>query len=80
MEFKACGLHEVTKRLKIRCYYPECSEQVAGGWRRLHRGKLHNLYASSDIIEVIKSIIRWTWHVARMVKMGNTYEILVEKP
>jgi hypothetical protein len=29
-------------------------EEVAGGWRRLHN-ELHNLYASSNIIRVIKS-------------------------
>jgi hypothetical protein len=26
---------------------------VAGGWRRLHNGELHNLYASPNIIRVI---------------------------
>jgi hypothetical protein len=30
-------------------------EEVAGGWRRLHNEELHNLYASPDIIRVIKS-------------------------
>jgi hypothetical protein len=29
-------------------------EEVAGGWRSLHNEELHNLYASSDIIRVIK--------------------------
>jgi hypothetical protein len=29
-------------------------EDVAGGWRRLHNEELHNLYASTDIISVIK--------------------------
>jgi hypothetical protein len=29
-------------------------EEVAGGWRKLHE-ELHNLYASPDIIRVIKS-------------------------
>jgi hypothetical protein len=30
-------------------------EEVAGGWRRLHIEELHNLYASPNVIKVIKS-------------------------
>jgi len=29
-------------------------EEVAGGWRRLHTEELHNLYASPNVIRVIK--------------------------
>jgi hypothetical protein len=29
-------------------------EAGAGGWRRLHNEELHNLYASSDVVRVIK--------------------------
>jgi hypothetical protein len=29
-------------------------EEVTGGWRRLHKEELHNLYASSNIIMVIR--------------------------
>jgi len=56
-------------------------EEVAGSWRRLHNEKLYNLYASSNIIRVIKSgRIRWTGHVARMGEMRNVYNIFVGKP
>jgi hypothetical protein len=27
---------------------------VAGGWRRLHNEKLHNFYASQNIVRMIK--------------------------
>jgi hypothetical protein len=30
-------------------------KEVVGGWRRLHNEELHNLYASTNIIRVIKS-------------------------
>jgi len=40
---------------------------------RLHNEELHNFYASSNIIRVIKSrMMRWAGHVAHMAKMRNT--------
>jgi hypothetical protein len=31
------------------------SDEVTGGWRKLHNEELHNLYSSPSIIRVIKS-------------------------
>jgi hypothetical protein len=58
-------------RLLRRIFGPK-SEDVAGGWRRLHNEELHNLYASPYIIGVIKSRrLRWVGHVARMGEMRS---------
>jgi hypothetical protein len=36
-----------------RIFGPE-REEVVGDWRRLHNEELHNLYASPNIVKVIK--------------------------
>jgi hypothetical protein len=41
-------------RMLRRIFGPK-REEVMGGWRRLHNEELHNLYASPNIIGVIKS-------------------------
>jgi hypothetical protein len=46
-------------------------EEVAGGWRKLHNEELHNLYASPNIIKIIKSRkTRWAGHVACIGEMS----------
>jgi hypothetical protein len=53
---------------------------VGAGWRRLHDEKLRNLYASQNIIRVIKSrSVRWARYIARMGEMRNAYKILFRK-
>jgi hypothetical protein len=51
---------------------------VTGGWRKLHKEELHNLYSSSSIIRIIMSRkMSWAGHVARMGEKRNVYGLLV---
>jgi len=46
----------------------------------MHNEELHKLYASPNIIRVIKSKrLRQVGHLARMAEMRNVYSILVGK-
>jgi hypothetical protein len=54
---------------------------VTGGWRKLHKEELHNLYFSRSIIRMTKSgRMRLGGHVARMAEKRDAYRILVGKP
>jgi hypothetical protein len=68
------------KRVLKRIFWSK-REDVAVGWRRLHNEEFHNLYASSNIVRVIKSRrLRWAGDVVCMGEMRSAYEILIEKP
>jgi len=55
-------------------------EEVAGGRRELHNEEFHNLYASLNIIRMIKSrSMRWVDHTACMEGMIYAYIILIGK-
>jgi hypothetical protein len=56
-------------------------EVVVGSWRRLHNEELHIMYASQNVIRMIKSRgMRWAEHVARTGDVRNSYKILIGKP
>jgi hypothetical protein len=56
-------------------------DEVTGGWRKLHKEELNNLYSSPSIIRIIKSRrMRWTFICGRMGKKRNVYRLLVGKP
>jgi hypothetical protein len=56
------------------------NKYVTGGWRRLRIEELHNLYASPNIIMVIKSRrLRWARHIECMEGMRNPCNIVYGK-
>jgi hypothetical protein len=48
----------------LRIFGPK-RDGLTGGWRKLYKEELHNLYSSPNIITIIKSRrMRWIGHVA----------------
>jgi hypothetical protein len=65
-------------RVLRRIFGPK-RDEVTGGWRKLHKGELHNLYSSTSIIRMMKSRrMRWAGHVAHIEEKRNACRILAD--
>jgi hypothetical protein len=63
-------------RVLRRIFGPK-RDELTERWRKLHNEELHDLYYSPSIIRIM---MRWAGHVARMGEKRNAYRLLVGKP
>jgi hypothetical protein len=47
----------------LRRIFGTLKDELTREWRKLHNEELNDLYATPNIVRVIKSRMRWAWHV-----------------
>jgi hypothetical protein len=47
----------------LRRIFGPLKDELTGEWRKLHNEELNDLYSTPNIVRVIKSRMRWAWHV-----------------
>ena len=62
----------------LRIFGPK-RDKVTREWRKLHE-ELNDLYSSPNIVQVIKSRMRWAGHVEYIGEQRGVYRVLVGKP
>ena len=63
----------VSENRLVRNIFVPKREAVTGGWRKLHKEELYDLYSSQNIFWMIQArIMRWSWYLARW--WGNLKE------
>jgi hypothetical protein len=74
------GVGVLNNTVNVSIFGPK-TDEVKGGWRKLHIEEFHNLYSSTSKIGMIKSRgMKLAGHVARMGDKRNACRILLGKP
>ena len=55
---------KVFENMVLRGIFGPKRDEVTGEWRKIHNEKLNDLYCSPNIVQVIKSRMKWAGHVA----------------
>jgi len=66
----------VSENRVLRKIFGHKWDKVTGEYRRLHNKEVYDLYASQNVIRVMKSRgMRWTGNVALMVDRRRAYRV-----